>query len=481
MISNSHTQISTARATSVGLGLLVVVGAVLRLERLGATPLNFDESFTAMAGRLPVGSLFGFLRAHDSHPPLDYLLQMPFARAASNSFAFRLPSALCSVAALALFAWWMRDRGRAGIVAATGMAICAFQIVHAREARMYGPMELIGVGVAVLGEAWLRAPRRRHELIVGVLTFVGLMTHVSMLLVAVGLLLLAGTRRDRDAWRWRTSIAAGAAAWALLWGPSFLVQARGKHSSWIPHTTLSRFIDTISALVTFNVSASAVVFAAIAVGVVACRKRDRTLASVLICAFVVPVVLAGLLGLRAPVLLDRTLTVVAWGPLLALGYLVEAVSERARSLGIAAAAIAAIIMMSSVPSALYVPGPAPALTALERVARPGDVVAIQPASKGVELYWTLGARSDVGRTRAINIPGLGNAVALALEGRRPSGRIWLLQLRPLKNNLRDHARCARTWRHGPNRLLCVKYQFTRTFPKAVPSTIVALADRPSRR
>ena len=33
--------------------------------------------------------------------------------------------------------------------------------------------------------------------------------------------------------------------------------------------------------------------------------------------------LAGLIGLRAPVLLDRTLAVVAWGPLLALGFFVD--------------------------------------------------------------------------------------------------------------------------------------------------------------
>ena len=53
-------------------------------------------------------------------------------------------------------------------------------------------------------------------------------------------------------------------------------------------------------------------------------RRDRTLATVLVCCFAIPAVLAGLLGLRAPVLLDRTLTVAAWGPLLALGYLVDA-------------------------------------------------------------------------------------------------------------------------------------------------------------
>ena len=70
-----------AQRVHVALGLIVILGAVLRLWHLGTSSLGFDESFTGMVGRLPLGSIFGFLRAHDSHPPLDYLLQLPVARA----------------------------------------------------------------------------------------------------------------------------------------------------------------------------------------------------------------------------------------------------------------------------------------------------------------------------------------------------------------------------------------------------------------
>ena len=65
------------RGTAVALVLLVGLAGVLRFWDLGAARLNYDESFTAMAGRLPVGSLFDYLRLHDSHPPLDYLLRAP--------------------------------------------------------------------------------------------------------------------------------------------------------------------------------------------------------------------------------------------------------------------------------------------------------------------------------------------------------------------------------------------------------------------
>lgn len=462
------------RPVRLALSAVVVIGAVVRVWGLGSAPLNFDESFTAMAGRLPITGLFGFLRGHDSHPPLDYLLQLPLARAGASPFLFRLPAALCSIAALALFAWWMRDRGRVAFAATTVMAISTFQIAHGREARMYAPMELIGVGAAVVADSWLRAPRRRHYVIIGMLTFIGLMTHVSMALLAVGLVVLAGRRRDGHAWKWRAAVAAGAAAWAALWGSSFVVQSRGGHSSWIPHTTPGRFVDTIGALVVNRPEVSIVVVAAVVAGSIVCWQQDRQLALVLACCFGVPAVLAGVIGLRAPLLLDRTFTVVAWGPLLALGYLLDAIIRRAPVLGTATGAIAAMAMLSCVPGVLVAAGPTAALTELESVARSGDIIAIQPPSKGVELYWNLAVRSDEGDARAIQVPGLHAAVAVALTGHRPSGRIWVMQY---TNQHLDYHRlrlCAPTWHHGPTRMLCIRSNVGPTFVHTSRPTITAL-------
>ena len=375
----------------------------------------------------------------------------------------------------------MRDRGRVGITATAAMSICAFQVAYAREARMYGPMELIGVSIAVLADSWLRRPRRAHALIVGVLTFVGLMTHISMGLVAVGLLALAGCRRDRDAWRWRAGVATGVAGWAVLWGPSFLVQSRGGHSSWIPHTTVVRFLDTVSALVTGRSGVSALVVVAIIAGGVACWRRDRTLGTVLVCCFAIPALLAAVLGLHAPVLLARTLTVVAWGPLLALGYLVDTLFRRARVVGGVAVVLGVLTMLSSVPAALGPPGPTAALRELDRVARPGDVIAVQPPSKGIELYWTMGVRSDDGPVRAVQLSGIHRAVALALTGREPSGRLWLMQISRQPIDLRRYHLCAHTWLHGPTRMLCIRWPVTEAFPPRVPSTIAALHQQYARR
>ena len=319
--------VAAARSVWWVLASLVVVGALLRLWGLGAHRLGFDEAFTAMAGRLRLGDLFAYLRVRDSHPPLDYLIRAPLARAGVDEFLFRLPSAVCSIGAVALFAWWMRRRGLAGIVATALLAVSAFQLAHGREARMYADMELIGVAGAVLAEAWLRRPRRWHAPAIGALVLVGLLTHVSMFLLGAGLLVLAGRRTDRAAWQWRIALAAGLAGWAVLWGPSFLEQTRGGHSNWIPRTTLAGMIHTVGRLVTYQPGLHLFAVVAVAAGAFLLARADRRLARVWVCCVLVPAGLAALTGIVAPVLLDRTLTVVSWGPLLALGYLVSSVAQ----------------------------------------------------------------------------------------------------------------------------------------------------------
>ncbi len=102
--------------TTALLVALVVLGAVLRMVWIVRNGASFDESFTAMIGRQPLGSVFDALRSTDSHPPLDYLLRLPAARAGAGDLVMRLPSFVFSVASLGLFVWWMRTRRVAGVV-----------------------------------------------------------------------------------------------------------------------------------------------------------------------------------------------------------------------------------------------------------------------------------------------------------------------------------------------------------------------------
>ena len=76
--------------------------------------------------------------------------------------------------------------------------------------------------LAILAVAWLRAPRRRHAVILFVLVLAGVFTHVSMFLVGAGLL-----PARRTASRSAKRGAGGARSWAparggpSLWGPRF--------------------------------------------------------------------------------------------------------------------------------------------------------------------------------------------------------------------------------------------------------------------
>jgi len=142
----------------LGAVLPVLVGAVLRLLRLGAQDLWYDEAVTAWIARLPLRDLLPAV-VGDVHPPLWYLVEWLSVRFPGNTaIALRLPAALCSIAALAMLPGLARalklDR-RTAVIATWIMALAPFQIWYAQEGRMYALL-LLAVEVAV----WAAVRRR---------------------------------------------------------------------------------------------------------------------------------------------------------------------------------------------------------------------------------------------------------------------------------------------------------------------------------
>jgi len=446
-------------ASSVDLGLAVVIaaGVAFRLWGLGGSRLSYDESFTAMAGRLPINRLFSYLTTHDSHPPLDYLIHAPFARAGASEFWFRFPSAMCSIAALVLLAVWLRPRGRVAVVATALLAVSAFEIAHGRDARMYAELEVLGVGLAMTADRWLRTPERSTAVLAGVLTLTGLFTHVSMLLLAFGLFTLAGLRRDRAAWEWRAAIVLPVAVWAATWGPHFLVQARGGHSTWIPSTSLSTLTNAVAHAVSLRAGAAAVVVLAIAAGAVILFRRDRDLGRVWCAAFAIPIAIAAVAGFFEPVVLDRTFTLMAWAPAVAIAFLIDAVMRRQRVLGaVLAVATVALLVPDAVTVTTASSGPTAPLNALDARIRPGDVVAVRPASKAPELEWSLAVRHDTTGHR-VEVNGLPSTFALRMGTAPATGRVWYLDWRahhgPFPRTVAPD--CAATWKWGGTHIDCL--------------------------
>jgi hypothetical protein len=444
-------------AVDVALAVTVVAGAVLRLWDLGMSKLSYDESFTAMAGRLPTSRLFAFLTAHDSHPPLDYLLRAPLARAGVSELWFRMPSALCSIAALVLLAMWLRPRGRVAVIAVALLAISAFEVAHGRDARMYAELEPIGVGVAWLTDTWLRRPARGHALALAALLLAALFTHVSAFLLAAGLLTAAGLRTDRNAWWWRLAIVAPIGIWAVTWGPHFVVQARGGHSTWIPSTSFATFSTAIANAVTFDPAVTLLVCAAIVAGGVLVVRDDRALGRTWISTYAIPLGLAAAAGLVEPVVLDRTFTLMAWAPALAIAWLVERLLRDHRVVGALAAATAVTVMVPGVLNvATHRTGPTVPLTALEHRIEPGDVVAVRPAAKAPELQWSLAVRGNE-RVSRVEVAGLPKTYAVRVGTAPATGRVWYLDWRAHKWPLvaTGAAPCAPTWRWGATHIDCL--------------------------
>jgi len=322
---------------------------------------------------------------------------------------------------------------------------------------MYAELELIGVASAVVVDAWCRGPRRWHALLAGALAATALLAHTSGLLLAPGLLLVPGRRTDRDAWSWRAAIAAGACVWAALWGRAFLVQAHGHHSAWIPHSTLTGAVSVVASLVSPADVVAIVLFGAVVVGgIVITRAPDGAMARTWLCCCVTPVVLAVVLGRFSPVLLDRTLTLFAWGVPFAIAVALDLVMPRAATAGIAAfVLVVALMLPGAAHRATQTSGPTPALRELAALAQPGDIVAIEPLSKRVELDWTLGVHSRHGPTQPVRLD-IARTPALALTGAPSTGRVWLLDFYGTNAPFENRRRCAPDWFHKPYRIECLR-------------------------
>jgi hypothetical protein len=439
--------------------VVVSVGVALRVWRLGFNGLTFDESFTAMAARLPLGRLLDHLRTQDSHPPLDYLLRAPLARAGVSDALLRAPSLLFSVGALVLFAWWMRNRGLAGIMATVVFACSTFQIYYGGEARMYALLELLGVASAVVADRWLRDSARWCAWAAGVLVALALFDHVSGFLLAAGMLAIAGMRTDRRAWTWRATVAGGVAIWAVLWGSSFAQQAGGDWASWIPRTSPSSVARAVSGQVTYLRGVEWLLLVAVIAGAWCLWRADPRLGRVWLAVGAVPFALAAAIGVISPFLIDRAVTVASWAPPLALGYLVSSLVARWRTLGVAFVVV--LIVVIGAGSVAYLQSERydsdRAIDHLGRVVKPGDAILTRPARYATLPAYRLGIEQWHG-TVQVATHGIDNASAFRAADSSPTGRIWLFTPHSFELTFPGYRTCpeTRAWTDGVTHVVCLE-------------------------
>lgn len=407
--------------------MAAVLGIVLRWWSLGSGGLSFDEAFTAAYAQLPLSDIPGALRAHDSHPPLDYVLRHWLADAHSE-WLLRAPSAVFSTLALLLVVAWMRRRSWFGLAVIVLFALSPFQLLYGRQARMYALMALLGVALAMASERWWTGDRRRGLVVgVGVLLAIACLNHVGGLFLAVGVLALPGLRRDQDAWRWRAAPVAGTLIWLVVWAPSFLAQTKVSSSSWIPLTSPSTLASTLGGLASFVTEMNWLTASLLVAGMLCVRSVDRTLGRLVLCLFGVPFVLLAVAGLHFHAFVPRTLAGSAWVAPVALAALVTTLWERRVALGVSAAVIVvAITARSSLRAVTFDEGASTAVRLGVAAVAPGDGLFVHP-----NWWWPLatwnGATGDrVGAPPPAALDGA-DGWYWVRPGAHATGRTWILR------------------------------------------------------
>jgi 4-amino-4-deoxy-L-arabinose transferase-like glycosyltransferase len=133
------------------LALVTAAGAAVRLALLARQPLGYDEDFTAAVVARPFGRMLDAV-AHDSAPPLFYLLEWPVAQFLPGAAGLRLVPALAGIALIPLIATLARRAAgdAAGIWTAIFVAALPAALLGAENARMYSLAGALVVAATLL-------------------------------------------------------------------------------------------------------------------------------------------------------------------------------------------------------------------------------------------------------------------------------------------------------------------------------------------
>jgi mannosyltransferase len=159
---------------------IVGVGAVLRFATLGAQSYWFDEAQAAHEMRLPLDSMLTSMFAHETNPPLYFVLGWGWSHVfGSSEVALRSLSALAGIAAIVLAYLCGRElvSRSAGLLAAALAALSPFMIWYSQEAREYMLLAaLCGGSLLYFARAW-HDPRRFNIAGWAVFSALAVLTH----------------------------------------------------------------------------------------------------------------------------------------------------------------------------------------------------------------------------------------------------------------------------------------------------------------
>jgi mannosyltransferase len=202
---------SAARAVPLMLTLITLLAAGLRFHRLAARTFWFDEGVSVGIARLDWYNFGRILWRREANMSLYYLLLRGWLHFGRSEFLVRTLSVLLAVATVPLlyclgrklFDW------RAGMIAATLLAVNAYHVRYSQEARSYSLTVLLAVASSLYFLKLLELPSRRNRTGYVLAATAAVYAHFysGLLTVAQGLSLLSLERESvprqvRKAWRW---------------------------------------------------------------------------------------------------------------------------------------------------------------------------------------------------------------------------------------------------------------------------------------
>jgi mannosyltransferase len=314
---------------------VVLLAAVLRLLRIGASSLWADEAFSWLAAQQPARAILAE-RVVPIMPPLYHFLLHYWIWMGESEAALRLFSALCGLLTVPVIyvAGRMLFSPRAGLVAALLAATLPFQVYFSREARPYALVVLLS---SLLLWAFIRTRTGMGFwawIIFGVLVALNLYAHYFVIFALVPLHLFVVLVRPRDRRSWWGMLLADLVALLLVAPHVPLALARTQQvviDFWLASPSPLQLFKTLDYLLFSHTMPSMLnsvalffslsIFALVTWGAIRTHGEFRRLLLLLIAWVLTPPLLAMLVSwLIGPVYLDRSFSLVTPAYVLLLGW-----------------------------------------------------------------------------------------------------------------------------------------------------------------
>jgi mannosyltransferase len=386
------------RPALTAIGVIVVIGALLRLHNLGSESLWFDEAASWMQAKDSLAALIQRTAA-DNYPPLHNLaLFVAIKLFGDSEWSLRLPSVIFGVANIGALYWLgtMTVGRTAGLIGAIMLALSPFHFVYSQEARMYSLIALAATLYAATCFHYLRAPSLLRGAWVSLSGLALVYSHpygtlywITIAVAFAGLFLPAAMLSSRGvALVWAGSniiVAAGFAPWAFILADRAHAIGGG---FWITLTPL--FLgQELGAITGGRLFFGGILIGAV-LGVIGQRRKDVAL----LCAWIgFPVAIGIVVSILWTSIFLSRYVIGSHPPLLllaAFGWTKYAKDWRGAILCIG---FVAVITMASLPFLRHPPYATPrddwrgVASFLDKQERPGDCILFVPAYEHAALYY----------------------------------------------------------------------------------------------